>query len=49
MTFLTGTPIECTIHPALWEANSSVVIDGALMHPDVVRHYFEEFVIIIVN
>jgi hypothetical protein len=37
MTFLSGTPIECTIHPDLWNANASVVIDGQLMEPDVVR------------
>jgi hypothetical protein len=40
MTFLSGTPIECTIHPDLWFANSSVVIDGQLMDPDVVRNFF---------
>lgn len=30
MTFLSGTPIECAVHPSLWEENSTSAPDEPL-------------------
>ena len=29
MSFLGGTPVECTLHPSLWNSNqTSIIADG---------------------
>ncbi len=44
MTFLSGTPLDCTIHPALWTISTNVTYDigfdfpmGTISNTDMVR------------